>query len=68
MAVNTSEKIIITDNTVEQIKAIDDGVRFTILGRSKGNGCNPDNIIILNPKEMRELVNWGRDRLFERFE
>jgi len=68
MKVNTSDKITITDNTVEQIKAIDDGVRFTILGRSKGNGSNPDSVIVLNPKEFRELVNWGRGRLFARYE
>lgn len=68
MAVNTSrDTITITDNTVEQIRGIDDGQNFGIWRRVKSNNPKQDVLIPFSPTEFRDLVNWGRDRLYERF-
>ena len=64
-----TDRIVVTDNISEKIEAIDDGERFTILCRKKGNcsDTKADNIILLNPLEAKKIANFLRERLFQKF-
>jgi len=53
------KKKVITDNTKETITVRWDGERFAIISLVKIDGAYRRNTIILNPKEMLDMVNFA---------